>query len=93
MPSDAVRREGDALSFSGALTREAMPALWPQALACLDGSRRIDVSAVSEVDSAGLALLAELAGRLGGVEVHGEPAGLADLRGAYRLSASLGYAA
>jgi phospholipid transport system transporter-binding protein len=93
MPSEGVRREGDALSFSGALTRDAMPALWPQALACLDGARHLDVSAVSEVDSAGLALLAELSDRLGTAEVRGEPAGLADLRGAYRLSASLGYAA
>src|SRR5690606_36462638 len=80
-----VRRDGDALAFAGALTREAVAALWPQALALLPQAQRFDLSAVSSVDSAGLALLVELAQRSGGVSVAGDPPGLDGLRRAYRL--------
>ncbi len=95
MPSSdcGVRRDGDALVFSGALTCDAVAALWKQASAALDGARRLDLTAVDEVDSAGLAMLAELAGRAGGIEPLGNPTGLADLRTAYRLSPVLGFAA
>lgn len=95
MPGDAAaRREGDALIFSGALIRDAVSAPWRQALPALDGVRRFDLGAVERVDSAGLALLAELAARAGGVTiVVGQPAGLAELRAAYRLSATLAFAA
>ena len=56
--------------------------------------RRFELGAVAAVDSAGLALLAELASRAGGpVAIAGDPPGLAALREAYRLDAGLGYAA
>ncbi|WP_202840977.1 STAS domain-containing protein [Luteimonas saliphila] len=87
-----VRREGDALAFAGALTREAAAVLWPQALALLPQAQRFDLSAVSSVDSAGLALLVELAQRSGGVSVAGDPPGLDGLRRAYRLSPALSFA-
>ena len=56
--------------------------------------RRFDLQAVTRIDSAGLALLAELAARAGGgITVDGTPAGLAELRAAYRLDPALGFAA
>lgn len=94
MPAAAasVRRDGDALAFAGALSRDAAAALWPDATRALDGVRRFDLAAVDRVDSAGLALLAELGARAGGVEVAGDPPGLRELRRAYRLSPSLSFA-
>ena len=89
----SVRRDGEALVFGGALQRAVVAALWPQALASLAGTRRFDLRAVSQVDSAGLAMLAELAARAGaGIAVDGAPAGLHALCEAYRLDSSLGYA-
>lgn len=88
----SLRKDGDTLVFTGELDRDAAAALWPQARALVAGARRFDLSAVSSVDSAGLALLAELAEQAPGVDVRGEPAGLAELRAAYRLDASLGFA-
>jgi len=89
-----VVREGDALRFGGALDRGATAALWTQALAVIAGVRRFELGEVSGVDSAGLALLAELAARAGGpVAIAGDPPGLAALREAYRLGAGLEYAA
>jgi len=87
-----VRREGEALVFSGALLRAAVAPLWPQVLASLAGANRFDLRAVSQVDSAGLALLAELAARVGGgIAIDGAPAGLHALCEAYRLDPGLGY--
>jgi phospholipid transport system transporter-binding protein len=89
-----IRRDGDALVFTGALLRDDVAGLWRQASSALDGVRRFDVQAVARIDSAGLALLAELAARAGGaIAVDGAPAGLAELRAAYRLDPALGYAA
>ena len=89
----SVRRDGEALVFSGALQRAVVAALWPQALSSLAGASRFDLRAVSQVDSAGLAMLAELAARAGGgVAVDGAPAGLHALCEAYRLDSGLGYA-
>ncbi len=89
-----MRRDGDALVFTGALLRDDVAALWRQASAAVDGVRRFDLQAVSRIDSAGLALLAELATRAGGgIAIDGTPAGLAELRAAYRLDAALGFAA
>jgi phospholipid transport system transporter-binding protein len=89
----SVRREGDALLFSGVLDRAAAALLWPLALPLLGGIARFDLNAVSAVDSAGLALLGELAERSGThVFIEGNPAGLAALRDAYRLDEGLGYA-
>lgn len=96
MPKSSAhaRREGDALVFAGALLRDDVAALWRQVPKALDGVLRLDVRAVERIDSAGLALLAELAARTGGeVVVDGTPEGLAELRGAYRLSPALGFAA
>lgn len=89
-----MRRDGDALVFTGALLRDDVAALWRQASAAVDGVRRFDLQAVSRIDSAGLALLAELTTRAGGgIAIDGTPAGLAELRAAYRLDAALGFAA
>jgi phospholipid transport system transporter-binding protein len=87
----SVRRDGTTLAFAGALSRDAVATLWPQALRLLP-AERFDLSAVSQVDSAGLALLVELAQRGGGVGVIGDPAGLDGLRRAYRLSPQLTFA-
>src|SRR6185312_2462507 len=61
----SVRRDGDALAFAGALLRDDVAALWRQASTAIDGVRRFDLLAVERIDSAGLALLAELAARGG----------------------------
>lgn len=86
-----VRKDGEALVFSGALDRAAAATLWSQARALVSGVRRFDLSAVSLVDSAGLALLAELAAQVEGLEVVGTPTGLSELRAAYRLDEALGF--
>ena len=94
-PSSAsVRRDGAALVFAGALVRDVVASLWQQALAQVAGASRFDLRDVARVDSAGLALLAELAARAGGaVTIDGAPEGLAELRAAYRLDPGLGFAA
>ncbi len=88
-----IQRDGDTLRFGGDLLAPAIAGAWPQALAALQGVRRFDLGHVGRVDSAGVALLAELAQRAGGVTLDGDPSGLAALRGAYRLTPVLGYAA
>jgi phospholipid transport system transporter-binding protein len=85
-----VRQDGDTLAFGGALDRVAAATLWPQVRNA--SARQLDLRAVEKVDSAGLALLAELCERLGIAEVIGEPSGLADLRAAYRLDRALAFA-
>ncbi|MGQ4660814.1 STAS domain-containing protein [Lysobacter sp. F6437] len=90
MPASVVR-EGDALVFRGAIDRAAAPALWKQAQPLLAGSRRLVLGEAGAIDSAGLALLAELAGRVPGIAVEGEPPGLSELRAAYRLGPDLGF--
>lgn len=92
MTTATVRQDGDTLAFSGALERAAVAALWPQLRALAPALRRIDLSAVSSVDSAGLALLSELCARGGIGEVTGNPPGLSELRAAYRLDATLAFA-
>lgn len=88
----SVRRDGASLVFAGALQRAVVARLWPQALASVAGADRFDLRAVSAVDSAGLAMLAELAARAGtGIDVDGAPAGLHALCAAYRLDSGLGY--
>ena len=96
MPSaDArVARDGEALRFAGALLRAQVEPLWRQALPLVAGARRFDLTGVSRVDSAGVALLAELAQRAGGaVAILGEPEGYEALRAAYRLASGLEFAA
>lgn len=93
MAAATFQREGDDLVFGGALDRAAAVALWPQASRSTAGAQRIVLTNVTTVDSAGLALLAELAARLRQAgqtpQLIGEPAGLAELRAAYRLEPSL----
>ena len=72
----SVQRDGDALVFTGALDRAACPLLWADASKVLVGAQRIVLTSVTTVDSAGLALLAELAARL---------------RAAYRLTSGLDF--
>ena len=88
----SVERAGDALRFAGALLRADVAALWKQATTRLEGVRRFDLNAVTRVDSAGVALLAALADRCGGIQIDGMPAGLVELRAAYRLTPTLGFA-
>ena len=88
----SVDRAGDALCFAGALLRADVAALWKKATTRLEGVRHFDLNAVTRVDSAGVALLAALADRCGGIQIGGLPAGLAELRAAYRLTPTLGFA-
>lgn len=88
----SVRRDGDALVFRGALDRAAVPALWKACAPLLAGITRLELSAVDRVDSAGVALLAELSARTGGPVVEGDPVGLVELRRAYRLGPTLDFA-
>ena len=89
MSAAGVRRDGDVLRFDGRRDRAAVRALWRTLQGLRDGARTLDVTAVDAVDSAGLAMLAELAS--GGLGVTGTPPGLAELRAAYRLDGSLGF--
>lgn len=85
----SVERDDETLRFAGALTRAQVPALWTR----LRGEARarvLDLHAVSAVDSAGLALLAQLAAA--DVEILGHPPGLDELRAAYRLDGKLRFA-
>ena len=90
MAAATVRRDGDTLAFDGVLERAVVASLWSQLRTAK--ARRLDLGAVKSVDSAGLALLAELCARLGIVEIVGSPPGLADLRRAYRLDSTLAFA-
>lgn len=85
----AVSRRDDALMFDGVLTRPVIASAWRQAQPLLSGTQRLDVTGVSRIDSAGLAMLAALAKQAKITVIAGEPAGYADLRAAYRLNESL----
>ena len=88
-----VERDGATLRFVGALLRDDVAGLWRRALPLASGASRFDLAKVSRVDSAGVALLAELAARTGtAVAIDGTPPGLAELRAAYRLTPALAYA-
>ncbi|MGV8961637.1 MAG: STAS domain-containing protein [Stenotrophomonas sp.] len=95
MASNAqLTRDGDTLRFSGMIDRAAVIALWPLAQRELAQARQLDLRAVQGVDSAGLALLAELASQLptgAGDRLCGTPPGLAELCAAYRLSPTLDF--
>ncbi|PPV07576.1 hypothetical protein XBLMG947_1554 [Xanthomonas bromi] len=96
MASNTVQRTGEALVITGVLDRAAVTAAWPQAIAQLDGARTLDLAGVQRLDSAGVAMLAELAARLrqaGNGAVVGEASGLDELRAAYRLSPTLDFQA
>ena len=88
-----VERAGEALRFVGTLTRAGVASLWRQALPQVSGVRVFDLAQVPQVDSAGVALLAELAARCGAsIEVSGAPQEYEALRAAYRLSPGLDFA-
>lgn len=88
-----VQREGDALVFHGRIDREAVPSLWRAIQSDEHGIGRVRLQQVESIDSAGIALLAELAARNGeGLVVEDAPAGLAELRDAYRLDDRLRFA-
>ena len=94
MANNTVQRGGQTLVIAGVLDRAAVTVAWPQAMAQLDGARALDLSGVQRLDSAGVAMLAELAARLrqtGGCAVVGKASGLDELRAAYRLSATLDF--
>lgn len=86
-----VERAGTLLRLRGRLDRASVAAVWPRALAALDGVQALDLHAVEALDSAGLALLAELADRLPQAtrRIEGQPPGLAGLCAAYRMNADL----
>ncbi len=97
----SVTRDGETLRFAGALVRGQATALWRQALPLVGGARRFDLAGASRVDSAGVALLAELAALAAGgnggapgdaIVIEGHPPGLAELRAAYRLKPDLDFA-
>lgn len=87
-----VTKAGDALRFAGALQRAQLPAVWKTALPQLAGVRRFDLSGINAIDSAGVALLAELAERAGHPALENMPAALDELCGAYRLNRQLAFA-
>jgi phospholipid transport system transporter-binding protein len=93
--SDATCRiENGTLHLAGALDRAAVVELWPQLARGLGPLRQLDLQAVERVDSAGLALLGEIAARLranGGGAITGTPPGLDELRAAYRLLPDLDF--
>ena len=89
----ALRRHADVLAIDGVLTRPVVASAWRDALPLLEGVRRIDLGAVSAIDSAGLAMLAALSRRAGHPAIDGMPPGYAELRSAYRLDATLACAA
>ncbi|HEY4559562.1 MAG TPA: STAS domain-containing protein [Lysobacter sp.] len=91
MSGARVRRDGDVLKIDGRLDRAAVAASWRALQPLRAGAASVDLAGVEAVDSAGLALLAELAAN--GLRIDGEPAGLAELRAAYRLDGSLGFGA
>lgn len=90
----SVRRQGDALVFSGSLLRDDIAGAWPPALAAVQGASSLDLAAVPRIDSAGLAMLSALSARAGGeLVILGNPDGLEELRAAYRLAPSLAFGA
>ncbi len=88
--SATLKKDGERLVFAGHLDRSNAPALWQQASAQLTGIQRIVLQDVTGLDSAGLALLAEISARLRAAGttpvIEGNPPGLSELRAAYRLS-------
>ncbi|MBO1749742.1 STAS domain-containing protein [Stenotrophomonas indicatrix] len=87
--------EGDTLRLRGVLDRTAVIALWPQLQALPAQLWRLELAEVERVDSAGLALLAELAARARQaghpLAISGAPAGYNELSAAYRLSPYLDF--
>ncbi|WP_416056077.1 STAS domain-containing protein [Stenotrophomonas maltophilia] len=87
--------EGDTLRLRGVLDRAAVITLWPQLQALPAQLARLELGDIERVDSAGLALLAELAARARAqghpLAISGAPAGFNELGAAYRLSPDLDF--
>lgn len=96
MAGDArIERDGATLRLAGALQRDAVAGLHAQAAARLAGVERVDLSAVTVLDSAGLALVSALVAGIDPPPVLVPPpaaAGLDELRAAYRLDDALAFA-
>ena len=91
--ASTIALDGETLRFGGALVREAVAALWARTPDQLAGVRRIDLTSVERIDSAGLALISLLASRCGaGLRIEGSPQGFPELRAAYRLGDDLTFA-
>ncbi len=93
----ALQLDGTHARLSGVLDRDAVVALWSQLQTLPASIEVLDLGAVTAVDSAGLALLAELSARARAagrtLTLLGTPTGLAELGAAYRLAPSLDFTA
>lgn len=95
--SSSAALDGGVLRLRGPLDRSAVTVLWPQVQALAGSVQVIDLQQVPRVDSAGVALLAELAARARQqgqpVRLEGAPEGLLELSAAYRLAPDLDFTA
>ena len=82
--------EAGTLHLRGVLDRAAATTLWPQLVRQRSAISQLDLHQLQRVDSAGLALLAELQAGLQ-LPPLGAPSGMAELCAAYRLSPSLDF--
>ncbi|KAF1013209.1 MAG: hypothetical protein GAK31_03358 [Stenotrophomonas maltophilia] len=93
--STSAALDGNTLRLRGVLDRTAVIALWPQLRALPASIERIALAEVPRVDSAGLALLAELTARARhagrALAIDGAPAGYNELGAAYRLAPDLDF--
>ena len=93
--SASARIDGSRVLFTGVLDRDAVVALWSKLKDLPDNVLQLDLNGVTQVDSAGLALLAELTARARDdgrtLVVNGSPAGFNELSAAYRLAPSLDF--
>ncbi|MFI8693036.1 MULTISPECIES: STAS domain-containing protein [Gammaproteobacteria] len=87
--------DGSRVRLTGVLDRDAVVALWPRLQALPDNVSQLDLAGVTRVDSAGLALLAEVTARARAdgrtLVIHGTPDGFNELSAAYRLAPSLDF--
>lgn len=88
-----VSQDGERLIFSGALLRGTVASLWG-VLSSIKNIRVMDLSTISQIDSAGLAMLAQWKAQQSNTEMQivGQPSGLAELQQAYRMDALLLFA-
>ena len=92
IPATTFCLQDGTLGISGRLDRHAVAALWPTLPVA--GCTALDLSKVSTLDTAGLALLIEIAGlmRIAGDDsprILNPPAGYAALCAAYRIRPEL----
>ena len=68
-----VRIDGPRARLTGVLDRDAVVALWPRLQALPGSVSQLDLAEVDRIDSAGLALLAELTARARADSVTARP--------------------